>query len=199
LAGEIHDTVAQNLTGIILNLEAIADSISSGKTREHVETALVTARRSLAEARSLVWALKPPDLNETQLPGALERTLRVWSDTSGIKPVFAVEGKVFRLTTPVQITLLRVLQEACANVVKHAGATSMKVLLRYTRNQITMMIADDGNGFRAKFAEKQGYGLSTMKQRVRDQNGALDIQSDIGRGTALWIRIPVTEEIESGG
>lgn len=197
VAREIHDTVAQNLMGIILNLEAARDGAPSDTVDKHIDLALQTARETLEEARSIVWALKPPMLDGHPLPTALSRTLEGWSRVNGIEARFDVEGAPHRLPTAVEVTTLRVLQEACANIAKHAGASTARVVLGYAPTQVTLRVKDNGHGFDPASAGVAGFGLTTMRQRVEALGGNLTIETTVGRGSEVSIRIPADMQEEA--
>ncbi|WP_449062605.1 sensor histidine kinase [Planomonospora algeriensis] len=139
LAGEIHDTLAQGFTSIIMLLQ---------QPEEHrIELAVRTARENLAEARSLIAALGPVPLDGSTLEDALARITARFGEELGVDAVFGRTGASRAASTPVEVVLLRVAQEALANVRKHASARAVRVMLEYTPAVIRLAVRDDGCGF----------------------------------------------------
>ncbi|MBN6054946.1 sensor histidine kinase [Nonomuraea sp. RK-328] len=185
MAREIHDTLAQGLTGIITQLQAakkVADM------RPHVELALGLARDSLTEARRSVEALRPRELEDARLPEALTAMARGWADGSGVDLSVEVTGEPVPLSPAIEVTLFRVAQEALTNVAKHAGASRAGVTLSYAGDVVLLDVRDDGAGISAQ--NGKGFGLSSMRQRVRGVGGTLEIESTPGEGTALSASVP---------
>lgn len=200
MAREIHDTLAQGFTSIVMNLEAAEGAIPPGSVRaqHHLSQARLTARESLAEARRLVWALRPELLEEASLPDALGELTRRWSQESGISATFATTGTPRPLLPEIEATLLRVAQEALSNVRKHArGAGRAALTLSYMGDTVALDARDDGAGFDpAREVEKVrdrysgGFGLRGMRERVEGVGGTLSIESAPSEGSALVAELP---------
>lgn len=189
LAGEIHDTLAQGLAGIITQLHAAQRSASvRGETEEHVARALTLARGSLTEARRSVRALTPRELTRAHLPDALRTLTERWSQDQGIDAQVAVTGTREPLSPAIEVSLFRVAQEALTNVAKHAGATRVGVTLSYTGNEVLLDVRDDGRGFTK--GAGTGFGLTSMRQRIRGIGGHVEVQSAPGEGTSVSARVP---------
>ncbi len=148
MAGEIHDTLAQGLTGIVAQLEAarLAEA-DAARRRRHLDLADRLARDSLAEARRSVQALRPGPLSDAQLPEALTHLAEQWNQTSGIPVRVEVDGPAVPLQPALEVTLFRAAQEALANIAKHAGATQAGVTLSYTHDVVVLDVLDNGAGF----------------------------------------------------
>ncbi|MGK5557315.1 sensor histidine kinase [Actinomadura kijaniata] len=174
LAAEIHDTLAQGLTGIITQLQAAEES-------EHVRRAIDLARASLREARRSVQDLAPTHLEHDTLPAALEKI------TDG-RALLTVTGTVEPLHDEIEAALLRIAQEALANAVRHARADRIGVTLSYMDDEVTLDIRDDGRGFTRPTG---GFGLTAMRERAARVAGTLEIESGPGRGTAVSARVPL--------
>ncbi|HEX6523387.1 MAG TPA: histidine kinase [Streptosporangiaceae bacterium] len=198
MAREIHDTLAQGLTGIITQLEVAQRTGQDDERERRIGNAKQLARDSLAEARRSVQALRPQALEEARLPDALATETARWSATSGIKAEVTTTGDARPLHPEVEVTLLRVAQEALANVAKHAGASHAGVTLSYMEDVVTLDVRDDGSGFRPNGTPlpEGGFGLTTMRQRVTRLAGHLEIESEPGGGTAVSASVPA---IPSGG
>jgi signal transduction histidine kinase len=200
MAREIHDTLAQGFTSIVMNLEAAEGAMPQGfmRAQHHLNQARITARESLTEARRLVWALRPDLLEEASLPDALGELAQRWSQESGITAAFATTGTPCPLLPEIEATLFRVAQEALSNVRKHArGASRAALTLSYMGDTVALDTRDDGAGFDpAREVEKVrdrysgGFGLRGMRERVEGVGGTLSIESAPGEGSALVVELP---------
>ena len=194
MAREIHDTIAQGLTGIITQLEAADHARDRPADRDrHVENAERLARESLAEARRSVEASMPAALEAGTLPDALAVVAREWSDLHGLPAELTVTGEVIGLHPEIEVALLRIAQEALANVARHAGATRAGLTLSFMGDVVTLDVRDDGIGFAPQDrhpTERSGFGLVGMRQRVARVAGSLAIESEPGGGTAISARVP---------
>ncbi|SDQ94698.1 sensor histidine kinase [Thermostaphylospora chromogena] len=188
LAGEIHDTLAQGFTSIIMLLQAAQ---SQRDPSRHLELAVRTARENLAEARALVAALAPAPLDGSSLPDALGRLAARLGEEAGLAVSFETRGTPPRLPPPVEVVLIRAAQEGLANVRRHARARSVRVLLEYGGHDVVLRIEDDGVGFRPS-APASGYGLRAMRNRVEQAGGAVRVGARPEGGTTLEVVMPVT-------
>ncbi|MFD9814951.1 sensor histidine kinase [Streptomyces sp. NPDC059080] len=195
LAAEIHDTIAQGLTGIITQLQAATDTGDPHRARSHVERAAGLARRSLGEARRSVQDLGPGDLEHDALPEALEKLVRNWSAQAGARAALTVTGTVEPLHDELEATLLRIAQEALGNTARHAAATRVGVTLSYMGDEVSLDIRDDGRGFDPLALPPRsatgGFGLGGMRARAERVAGTVDIESEPGGGTAVSARVPL--------
>ncbi|MFH8760525.1 sensor histidine kinase [Streptomyces atroolivaceus] len=189
LAGEIHDTLAQGLAGIITQLQAAERSaLVQGETEEHVARALRLARSSLTEARRSVQALVPQELGRAHLPDALHTLTERWSEDEGIGAQVEVTGTREPLSPAIEVSLFRVAQESLTNVAKHAEASRVGVTLSYTGTEVLLDVRDDGRGF--AIGVGTGFGLTSMRQRIRGVGGHVEVQSAPGEGTSVSARVP---------
>ncbi|MGN9781593.1 sensor histidine kinase [Nonomuraea sp. ZG12] len=188
MAREIHDTLAQGLTGIITQLRA-AQRVEDSDT--HLELALTLAQESLTEARRSVAALQPHQLEDAHLPEAMTTLARNWSQSTGVDLHVEVTGDRIPLSPAIEVTLFRVAQEALANVAKHAGATRAGLTLSYTGPVVLLDIRDNGTGIHNP--DGKGFGLSSMRQRLRGARGSLEIESTPGEGTAVSATVPALQ------
>jgi signal transduction histidine kinase len=198
LAREIHDTLAQGLTGIITQLEAATRARDDGEgQRRRIDTAMRLARESLADARRSVQALGPEPLDEARLPEALAQVGKRWSVTNGLAAEVTTTGTSRPLHPTIEVTLLRVAQEALANVAKHARASRAAVTLSYTDKVVLLDVRDDGVGFTPRpgtndgWGSDGGFGLTAMRQRIDEVAGTLVIESEAGAGTSISASVPV--------
>lgn len=191
MAHEIHDTLAQGFTSIVMHLEAAEQQLPDTlqRVQQHLDQARRTARDSLAEARRLVWALRPQALEQTALPEALTRLVADWSQTSGVAAEVNVTGTPRSLAPQIESTLLRVAQEALANTRKYAHARQVMFTLSFMDDQVIMDVQDDGIGFETErnvpVSQNGGYGLVAMRERLAQIDGTLLIESAPGEGTTV--------------
>jgi signal transduction histidine kinase len=195
MAGEIHDVLAQGLTGIVTQLEA-ADQAADrpGDWHRHLGAAKQLARDSLTEARRSVQALSPQPLAEAGLPDALAEVVDGWSSMNGVTAELITTGTAQPLLPEIETTLLRTAQEALANVARHAGASRVALTLSYMEDLVSLDVRDDGAGFdpAAPRAERYegGFGLAAMRERVLRIAGTLEVESEPGGGTAISACVP---------
>lgn len=194
MAREIHDTLAQGLTGIITQLQA-AEQIHEVPEpwRKPFEAVKKLAKESLVEARRSVDALRPAPLETGRLSDALANVTGQWSKLHGPAVRFTTTGTVRPTAPEAEFVLLRTAQEALANVAKHAHATRVGVTLSYLEEEVALDVRDDGDGFDPSGSDAQptgSFGLAIMRQRVENLSGTLQIESEPGFGTGISARIP---------
>jgi len=191
LSQDIHDTLAQGFTSIVMLLEAADAEIGSDDlaARRHLSLARSTARENLAEARSLVAELSPAGLADGSLIDAVRRLASRCADELQLHAATSVTGDPRRLPSATEVVLLRAAQESLANVRKHAGASHVDVRLDYTAAATMLSVRDDGCGFTPALAE--GFGLSAMRARAEQVGGCLRVDSAVGTGTTIELRVPV--------
>lgn len=166
MAREIHDTIAQALTGILTQVEAAEDD---GGPPGRLDTIRTLARDSLNEARRSIHALTPAQLQGGDLPSALRQAARA----AGLPVTVSVTGEPRELHPEVEHTLLRVAQEALTNIGKHAQATRAGLTLSYMEDVVALDIRDDGRGF--TLGTSTGFGLIAMRQRVARLAGSFEV------------------------
>jgi signal transduction histidine kinase len=195
LAAEIHDTIAQGLTGIIAQLQVVANAPDLAVSRVHLERASALARHSLGEARRSVHNLAPVALADDGLPEALKKTVAEWGERTGIRAEFTVTGTGEQLHDEVSATLLRIAQEALSNAARHAAAARVGVTLSFMGDEVTLDVRDDGRGFDPLAVPARtgtgGFGLDGMRARAERIAGSLAVESEPGHGTALSARVPL--------
>ncbi|WKX70510.1 sensor histidine kinase [Streptomyces sp. XD-27] len=203
LAREIHDTLAQGLTSIISLVQAAESEVGSAPelARTHLALAGRVAKESLAEARDFVAALTPPALRGSSLVQAVRRQAEGLVAETGLDVRCSVQGEEKPLPMAVSVVLLRAVQEAIANVRKHATrARVVDVVVAYDEDTVRVLISDDGQGFAAD-ERQEGYGLRGMQARVEEISGAATVTSRPGAGTTVEVAVPLetpTTEAISG-
>ncbi len=196
MAREIHDTLAQGLTGIVTQLQAAEQAANrppgdSTGWRRHVAAATQLARDSLSEARRSVDALRPEPLERCRLSEALADVAERWGTLNGIAVQAQTTGTARPIRPEIEFALLRAAQEALANVARHAHATRVGLTVSYMENEVALDVRDDGVGFDpATVPEGGGFGLIAMRQRIADLSGTVEVESEPGGGTAISTCVP---------
>jgi signal transduction histidine kinase len=194
LAHEIHDTLAQGFTSIVVLARAIDDGLDSAGLEQHSplrdKLALLeeTAQANLAEARALVAALPPADLDGGGLLAALRRAADRCARENGAGIHVSVCGTPRALPAAYDVVLMRVAQEALANVAKHSQAQHVTLTMTYGEPGASLAVRDDGVGF-ADVAPG-GFGLAGMRQRVEQVGGQLCVEATPGGGTTVQVALP---------
>jgi signal transduction histidine kinase len=190
LARELHDETGQALTSILLGLKAVESAESGEQTRAAAEELRELVVATLQDVRRLAVELRPKALDDFGLVAALERLASVFSESTGIAvELEAALGE--RLPPEVETTLYRIVQEALTNIVKHARARRVSILLVRRGGSATAVIEDDGEGFDPASVREDGLGLLGMHERVALLEGRLSVESSVGAGTTLAVEVPL--------
>lgn len=189
LSRDIHDTIAQGFTSIVMLLEAAEPMIGGDDeaARRHLDLARRTARENLAETRSLVTALTPAGLADSTLVDAVRRIADRCAEEAALTASVTVTGAPRRLPSAAEVVLLRAAQESLANVRKHAAAERVELTLDYGGTETTLRVHDDGRGFEP--AQAAGFGLNGMRARVEEAGGSLRVVSTPRGGTTVEVLI----------
>lgn len=191
LAADIHDTLAQGFTGIVLLAQSAAAGEPGGPARRQLELIEASAREGLAEARTLVAAMSPVGLEGATLEEALHRLAERVSRESGVTVTVAVTDGPRALPAAQQVVLLRAAQEALGNVRKHAGAHRAQVLLSGADGTATLEVSDDGVGITPQDVDAAtGFGLAGTRRRVEEAGGVFEVVGRPGGGTRLRVAVP---------
>ncbi|MEV5681915.1 sensor histidine kinase [Streptomyces sp. NPDC052164] len=200
LAAEIHDTLAQGLTGIIAQLQVVTSTADTDPetARVHLGRAAALARHSLGEARRSVHNLAPVALEHDDLVGALKAAVADWSQQRRVRADFTVTGTVEQVHDEIAAALLRIAGEALANAGRHAGAGRVGVTLSFMGDELALDVRDDGRGFEPgavpPAGRSGGFGLGGMRARAERVAGSLEVESGPGRGTAVSARVPLVRQ-----
>lgn len=199
LAREIHDTLAQGLTAIILQLETADALLESGsppdRVRQIIAQTLGLTRANLEEARRSVMDLRAAPLEGRPLDEALKVLVEEWAARRKIQAHFEMVGSPRPLPLRIQTGLYRMLQEALTNIGRHAYAHDVLVQLTVMPDQIRLRIEDDGRGFDPSLVQGEHFGLIGMNERANLLSGSLEVCSAPGEGTQLEIFIPLETTI----
>ena len=196
LARDIHDTLAQGFTGVIVQLEALEDAIACCRRKEaneHLRRAGELARQSLNEARRSVHALRPQALQRGNFWEALKGIVKNTTAGTALHTTFNLRGKLRNLPQYWQENLLHIGQEALTNSLKYAHPRNFETRLIFNTKELRLELRDDGDGFKVK-ARHDGFGLAGMHERVEQMGGNLTISSRRGKGTKIAVTLPYNLE-----
>jgi signal transduction histidine kinase len=191
LSRELHDETGQTLTSVLLGLQTIAEAPGSERAGAEVDRIRELVTQTLRDVRRLAVELRPKALDDFGLVPALERLGTGFSEQTGIR----VEVQSYlggdRLPSEIETALYRIVQESLTNVVKHARASSVSVLITRKNGSVIAVIEDDGRGFDAGAGRDEGLGLVGMEERVALLNGRLQVESSEGAGTTIVAEVPL--------
>ena len=197
MAREIHDTLAQGFTSIVIQLEAGEDSLEGDPEAldEHISAAKGIARECLAEARRSVWNLLPEVLESNPLDVIISDEVDRFATTTDADADFTLLGARKELNAATQAAILRICQESLANIRSHADAKQVHVTLDFGLDAVKLTVSDNGTGFDPEGIRigggQGGFGLTGMRQRARLLHGDVDIKSSLGKGTVVEAKIPI--------
>jgi PAS domain S-box-containing protein len=199
MARDIHDTLAQGLTGVIVQLQAADDAAAKGYKKDavhHLQSARDLARAGLNEARRSVRALRPQALEDASFWDALQTAIKNATAGTGLHAEFQRRGKTRELSPLVQENLLHIGQEALTNTLKYAHATRFEARLSFNATEVRLELQDNGVGFKIN-GNHDGFGLTGMQERVAQMGGALSVTSARGKGTKIVVVSPYVGEKSS--
>lgn len=197
LAREIHDTLAQGLTAVALQLESADAMLEIGadaeKLRKTVSQALVLTQANLEEARRSVLDLRAAPLEGLTLVEALEQLVQAKPGLPNVEVVLVIIGGGRPLPLRIEVGIYRIVQEALSNVGQHAGAGQVKITLETTPVQLRLEVKDDGRGFDPRKVTGDRYGLVGLNERAKLLGGQMQLESGEGKGTRLEIVVPLLD------
>jgi signal transduction histidine kinase len=191
LARELHDQTGQELTSVLLGLKAVEEAPGPGAQRDALAAVRQQVVDTLHDVRRLAVELRPKALDDFGLAPALERLTQTFVEQTGLKLDLEARLGEERLPPETETALYRMVQEGLTNVVKHAQAETVSVVVTNGRGAVTALIEDDGRGFDPE-ATHEGMGLDGMRERLALLGGRLQIESRPGAGTTLVAEIPST-------
>jgi signal transduction histidine kinase len=186
LARELHDETGQALTSILLGLRALEESDEA-----NVDALRELVVATLQDVRRLAVQLRPKALDDFGLVPALERLVQTFSESSGIEVHLEPQIGAERLPEEIETTLYRIVQEALTNVVKHADASHVSILLVRRDSTVAAVIEDDGRGFDTGAIHEENLGLDGMRERVELLDGRMTVETSEGTGTTLRVEVPL--------
>jgi signal transduction histidine kinase len=190
LARELHDETGQALTSILLGLKSLEDAGDDDDLAESTSRLRELVVTTLQDVRRLAVELRPKALDDFGLVPALERLVETFREQTGIEVDLEPRLGDDRLPPEVETALYRITQEALTNVVKHAHANRVSIVLTRRGGSVSAVIEDDGRGFAEEQGSENGLGLLGMRERVALVDGRLSVESSPGAGTTLSIEVP---------
>jgi signal transduction histidine kinase len=191
LARELHDETGQALTSILLGLKPLEQSVGTDEARAAVASVRELVVSTLRDVRALAVELRPAALDDFGLVPAVQRLTTTVGEQSGLRVDLEAQLGEERLPSEVETALYRVVQEALTNIVKHADAGHVSVLLARKVGAVVAVVEDDGSGFDPAETREDALGLAGMRERVGLVGGRLQIESSSGAGTTLVAEVPV--------
>ena len=191
LARELHDETGQALTSILLGLKALEEGMGDADSRAAAEELRGLVVSTLQDVRRLAVELRPSALDDFGLVAALERLTDSFSQQTGIAVDFQTALAEERLPEEVETALYRIVQESLTNVVKHARARRVSILLARRDGAVKAVVEDDGQGFDSAGGVDHGFGLVGMRERLALLGGRLEVESGRDAGTTIAVEVPV--------
>lgn len=197
IAADVHDQISQNLAMSKIRLEALRQAAPSQEFAGSLDEICDLMAEAIKNTRSLTFELSPPALQEIGLDAGIESLLKQIETQHGLATQFQADGQPKRLDQDAQILIFQAVREALANVVKHAQARHVKVISRSLGTGMQVIIEDDGVGFDLSRLQRQddsiaGFGLFSMRERLKHLDGHVDIVSAPGRGTRVTLVVNVS-------
>jgi two-component system sensor histidine kinase DegS len=204
IARDLHDGIVQSYTSLAYKAELCYKLIDVDPVRCRLELSSLSKnlRKVIEDLRCLIYDLRPMSFDDIGFDTTVKSFLDRLKSSSGMDFSYQVEGEPYKLSNLVAISLLRIIQEACTNSYKYAEASNVLIILKYDEDSLELSIADDGKGIdlstlpKGTREDNSGFGLSMMKERVYLLSGTFDIQSDIGEGCTIKVKIPLNQEDE---
>jgi signal transduction histidine kinase len=194
LAGDLHDQIGQQVTGIRLELQALCERKGDDTPlADEINVVCDHLKKLDADISKLAWELRPAGLESEGLVPSLTRFVREWSERSGIAFDFHSSSATPELSNEKEDHLYRITQEALNNILKHADATRVGMTLNFTDDDALLTIEDNGRGFMPVDSKSTagGFGLTGMRERAESVGGRLDIESTPGEGTTVFVSVPI--------
>ena len=202
LAGEIHDSLEQGLSGIMMQLDGVDSKLSedSAGARHYLEMARNMVRFSRSEVRHSLWNLESELLSKGDLGAALTEIARQMSASNRVQVAIQVLGTAVPLPPATEHHLLRICQEALNNAFKHAEAKNIRITLNYSEKSVQLSVADDGRGFAPNTVltgTAGHFGLRNLRSRARKIKGRLEVISQPSQGTKVEVSVPIGGAVDS--
>ncbi|MFT8323026.1 MAG: sensor histidine kinase [Bacillus sp. (in: firmicutes)] len=197
LSREIHDGPAQMMANVMMRsdlIERIYKENGADEAFQEIKNLKVMVRSALYEVRRIIYDLRPMALDDLGLVPTLKKYLQTIEDYHhSTNIVFSTIGKETRLPSKYEVALFRLVQESVQNALKHAQAEVINVRLEMLRDQVIVLIKDDGKGFKKEEKKQESFGLIGMRERVELLKGELTIDTKLGKGTIVMINVPIQE------
>jgi len=203
ISRELHDQMGQSLAALLLGLKTTNEMLDCERAKSQIQRLQAITNRIADDMHSLIRELRPTALDDLGLQTAMSNYIHEWSQQTGIAVDFHSQGLLNqRLESHLESTIYRVVQEALNNVLKHADAKSVSVILEKRGNTVSIIVEDDGIGFDAEALLKPPagngrFGLLGMRERVMLVGGSLNIESTPGVGTTILVHIDTSSDMET--
>jgi PAS domain S-box-containing protein len=200
ISRELHDQMGQSLAALLLGLKSLKDSVQPGPATEPIQRLQNITNRIAEEMHSLIRELRPTALDDLGLQTALANYIEEWSQQAKVAVDFHSNGLLNeRLESQLESTIYRIVQEALNNVMKHANAQNVSIIVERRGNRVLVIVEDDGVGFDAEAllktpAKNRRFGLLGMQERVALVGGSLNIESTLGIGTTVLVHIDTSRD-----
>lgn len=202
IARDLHDSIVQSLTNMVHKIELCSKLMDVDIVRCKLELQAMSKniRDIINDMRRVIYDLRPMSMDDIGLNVTLERELSKIHQLGMIKINYKIKGEEKKIAPVISLTMLRIVQEACNNILKHSNAKNVNVLIEYQPEQLILEIIDDGVGFQLesvqnlKREDSSGFGLSMMKERVYLLSGKLKIESEPNKGTKILVKVPINKE-----
>lgn len=199
IASDLHDSTVQNLTNLVHRTELCQKLLDIDLVRAKLELQLMieTIRETINDMRSIIYDLRPMSIDDLGLNDTINRYInKLKKDNDNVEIVFSYQNEEPEVSSVVKITLYRIIQEACSNVLQHAKAEKININLLYTDENISLAINDNGIGFEynnqlTSNENKMSFGLSIMCERVYLLSGSINIKSQKNEGTEITVTVPL--------
>lgn len=200
IARDLHDTTVQNLTSLVHKSELCIKLMDIDTIRAKLELTAMsnTVKTVINDMRGIIYNLKPMSLDDLGLTVTVERYVNRLIDMNNVKVILNTNIEIPNIIPVIKLTLFRIIQEACNNVIKHANATMIKIDICYNEDRVTVSINDNGIGFDVKkkyydtAEHSNSFGLSIMRERIALLSGTLDIRSEEQMGTTVIVSVPLS-------
>lgn len=204
IATTLHDHIGQILAISKIKLGALLESANNDVSLEQLKEVREHVEQAIKYTRSLTFELSPPILYDLGLESALEWLTEQLKEQRGINCIFEADSSFKPVSDEIRIVLFSAVRELLMNVTKHAQATIAKITMRRVNDNITIHVADNGIGFTVSkmnfyLDENKGFGLFSIRERLRHLGGQMDVRSGRGRGTRVILTAPVTAVDDKGG
>lgn len=201
IARDLHDSTVQNLTSLVHKSELCAKLIDIDSIRAKLELSSMshTIKSVINDMRGIIYNLKPMTLDDLGLTVTVERYANRIMDLNNLKVLVHSNEETKEILPVIKLTLFRIIQEACNNVIKHAAASIISINIIYEEHKVSVTIKDNGNGFninpvgnKENSTHSSSFGLSIMRERISLLSGTVDIKSEKGIGTIVTVSAPIT-------
>ncbi|MFZ5352996.1 MAG: sensor histidine kinase [Bacillota bacterium] len=197
VAREIHDGPAQLMANLVIKTELCEKLVDmdTEKAKSELNSLRDIARSSLSDIRKIIYDLRPMSLDDLGLIPTVQRFITNYTDDTRINVEFFVIGEAAELKPIIELAAFRIIQEALNNIRKHAFARNANVKIEFAKEALNIIVSDDGKGFDkeriAVHEDNSGYGLLSMRERVELLNGKFDLNTALGKGTRIFVSIPL--------